>query len=259
VAYYIFTDQKRTNMYEQLLQAQQQQQTLLAILIDPDREKDIDKRLEVLELTPPDMLLIGSSLLMSNNFDAVCQRIKRQLPQIPLYLFPGTSMQLSRAADALLFLSLLSSRNAEMIIGKQVHAAPVVRKLGIPTISTAYLLIEAGNLTSAHYMSNSLPIPRGKLDIAVAHALAADIMGFQAIYLEAGSGAKQAVQTDMIAAVRAETQLPLFVGGGIRDPQTAQEKARAGATIVVVGNHFEQSHDAALLKEFREAVHGVRI
>jgi heptaprenylglyceryl phosphate synthase len=90
-------------MYEQLLHAQQQQQTLLAILIDPDREEDIDKRLEVLELTPPDMLLIGSSLLMSNNFDAVCQRIKRQLPQIPLYLFPGTSMQLSRAADALYF------------------------------------------------------------------------------------------------------------------------------------------------------------
>ena len=246
-------------MYRKILENSRNNKAMLAVLVDPDKESDLTRRCREIERDGADFIFIGSSLLMDNHFDQYCAEIKAALPKMPLIIFPGTTMQLSSSADAVLFLSLLSSRNAEMIIGKQVHAAPLIKRLGLEAISTAYLLIESGKLTSAQYMSHSLPLPRDKSDIVVAHAMAAEIMGFKAIYLEAGSGASMPVPDELIRAVRKVTQLPLLVGGGIKDAATAAEKVSAGANIVVVGNHFENEEKKNSLPEFVASIHGVKV
>jgi putative glycerol-1-phosphate prenyltransferase len=242
-------------MYEKIFSAYKNRRSLLAVLLDPDKEKDLGAKCRQIEEGGADLIFIGSSLLLENEFDNFCSEIKRAVPEVPLIIFPGSEMQLSPYADAVLFLSLLSSRNAEMIIGKQVHAAPLVKKMELEAIGTAYLLIESGSLTSAQYMSHSLPIPREKKDIALAHALAAEILGFKAVYLEGGSGAEQTVPNEMIELISQAADLPLIVGGGIKNAETAAEKAYSGATIVVIGNHFEEKDNVGKIREFAEAVH----
>jgi len=163
--------------------------------------------------------------------------------------------QISAQADAILFLSLLSGRNAHHIIGSQVIAAPIIHRAEIEPISTAYLLVESGRPTSAEFMSGSTPLPRHKPEIAVAHALAASYMGFKFIYLEGGSGADQSVPESMIMGISRTVPTPLIVGGGIRTPEMAAEKVRAGASFVVTGNILEENNDTALIKAFADAIH----
>ena len=246
-------------MYEKILSAHTSGNSLLAVLIDPDKNNDLEQQCTDISQGDADLIFIGSSLLLENEFDHYCREIKLLVPEIPLILFPGSTMQLSTVADALLFLSVISSRNAEMIIGQQVMASPIIKKMGIETISTGYMLVESGNLTSAQYMSHSLPIPREKPDIAVAHAMAAEIIGFKTIYLEAGSGAKYPVSVEMIGAIRKTTNIPIIVGGGITEPEVAKMSAAAGASIVVIGTHFEKNDGGALIKEFADAVHGAKV
>jgi len=182
---------------------------------------------------------------------------------IPLAVEQGVDVlfigfQLSPHADALLYLSLISSRNAEFLIGNQVQAAPLVWKMGLETIACAYMMVESGKLTSAAFLSNSHPIPRDKPDVAVAHALAAQYLGMKLVYLEAGSGAQQTVPEEMISAVSRVVELPLIVGGGIRSPEEAAKKVTAGASFVVVGNYFEDQTNWQLLGEFADAIHRSR-
>lgn len=244
-------------MIENIQTAHKSGKSLLAVLIDPDKHIDLEQQCKDIDDGNADLIFIGSSILLENEFNNYCIKIKSLLPDIPLLIFPGSSMQLSTAADALLFLSVISSRNADLIIGQQVISSPIIKKMGIETISTAYMLIESGNLTSAQYMSNSLPIPRKKPDIAVAHAMAAEIMGFQTIYLEAGSGAELPVPEEMIGAIRKTTDVPIIAGGGICKPDMARSRAAAGASVIVVGTHFENNDGGKLIKEFADAVHGV--
>jgi phosphoglycerol geranylgeranyltransferase len=243
-------------MISQIAQAHQNNSSLLAVLLDPDRENGIEKRVAAIVKSKADIILVGSSLLLNDSFDSYCQTIKTLAPGIPLLIFPGTTMQLSRHADALMFLSLLSGRNADLIIGQQVHAAPLIHKMQLPVISTAYMLIESGKLTSAQFMSNTMPLPRNKPDIAIAHALAAKYMGFQMIYLEGGSGAENAVPVDIVSGVARATHLPLFTGGGIRTPETAANIASGGATVIVIGTAFEHNNGSGFLQEMVAAVHG---
>ena len=200
-----------------------------------------------------DALLVGGSLMHTNHFDQFVDKVKKKV-SIPVILFPGDSTQLSRHADAILFLSLISGRNPVNLIGEHVKAAPLIRKCGIEPIATAYMLIESGAVTSVEFMSNTRPLPRNKPMIAAAHALAAQYMGMAMIYLEAGSGAPETVPDAMIKLVRSYVDIPIIVGGGIRDTKTALAKLAAGADIIVTGNMLRRPDGLAIMKEIAREV-----
>lgn len=211
------------------------------VLLDPD-DYTVDKGAEMAlraQDAGVDALLIGGSLIHTNRFGEFVHRV-RQSVKIPAILFPGDATQLSADANAILFLSLISGRNPVNLIGEHVKAAPRIKELGLEAIPTAYMLVESGAVTSVEFMSNTRPLPRTKPAIAAAHALAAQYMGMKAIYLEAGSGAPQTVPNAMVSLVRSQVEIPLIVGGGIRNVEAAQEKFDAGADIVVTGNMLQQ-------------------
>jgi phosphoglycerol geranylgeranyltransferase len=200
-----------------------------------------------------DAVLIGGSLLHTGSFEEFVKAVKRSV-SIPVILFPGDASQLSKSADALLYLSLISGRNPVNLIGEHVKAAPIIRKLGIEPIATAYMLIESGTVTSVEFMSNTRPLPRAKGEIAAAHALAAQYMGMKMVYLEAGSGALQTVPAEMIRKVKAYIDIPLIVGGGIRDAETARSILEAGADIIVTGNMLRKKDGLDIMKEIAKVV-----
>jgi phosphoglycerol geranylgeranyltransferase len=198
-------------------------------------------------------LLIGGSLLHTNQFDDFVRAVK-QTVTIPVMLFPGDATQLSAHADAVLFLSLVSGRNPVNLIGEQVKGAPLIKKLGIEAISTAYMLVESGAVSSVEFMSNTRPLPRAKPMIAAAHALAAQYMGMSLIYLEAGSGAPNSVPPEMIRCVRQYVDIPIVCGGGIRDAAAAREKIEAGANIIVTGNLLKAKNGVDLMRQIAKTV-----
>lgn len=226
------------------------------ILIDPDKlsTDKISKFAKHCEDSGVDGFLIGGSLLLNGNIDETIDSIKSSC-SIPVIIFPGGVDQISAKADALLYISLISGRNADQLIGKHVIAAPLIKKYGIEPISTGYLLIESGKTTTAEYISNSKPIPRNKPEIAASTALAAEYMGMKLIYLEAGSGADLPVPNEMIKMVSQYCSLPIVVGGGIRDLKTAFEKVQSGAKVIVTGNFFENESNWGKIEEFADAVH----
>lgn len=244
-------------VYERLLQSTSQHKAGYFVLIDPDKTSSeaLPKLLNTAIESGVDAFLVGGSLLLTPDFDSYLKTFKKYSGDIPVIIFPGGVHQLSAYADALLYLSLLSGRNAHHIIGSQVIAAPIIHRLGIEPISTAYLLVESGKATSAEFMSGTTPLPRHKPEIAVAHALAASYMGFQTIYLEGGSGADYCVPNEMIQAIKASVKVPIVVGGGIRTPEAAQEKVNAGANFVVTGNILEKNDDPAFIRAFVQAIH----
>ena len=184
--------------------------------------------------------------------DEVLGNIKKTT-DIPMILFPGNSFQLSYKADGLLFLSLISGRNADLLIGKHVITAPFLKISPLEIMSTGYMLIDGGISTTVQYMSNTIPIPSTKDDIAVCTAMAGELLGLKMIYLDAGSGAQKPVSTSMIDAVSTAIDIPLIVGGGIRTPQKAYENVKAGADVIVVGNAIEK--DPQLIIDMAAAVH----
>jgi len=243
-------------VYDYLLETRDRRGAGYLVLFDPDKEEvaRAAKRAELCQEAGVDALLVGGSLLLTPAFEELLRELKKRL-SIPLIIFPGGVRQVSPYADAILFMSLVSGRNAEHLIGDQVVAAPLVKACGIEPIPTAYMLIESGQTTSAEYMSNTRPIPRHKPDIAAATALAAEFLGMKLVYLEAGSGAIQSVPEEMIKAVSSYVTLPLVVGGGITSPQEARAKVEAGASFIVTGNVLERDNDAQLVHRFAEAVH----
>ena len=224
----------------------------LAILIDPENTNHRDNLAELMEVASQSMVdyvFVGGSLVTHNRMDEVVSAIKSN-SNLPVVLFPGGLNQISAHADAILFLSLISGRNPEFLISKQVAAAPLVKKIGLTAIPTGYLLI--GTTSSASYMSNTTPIPYHKSDIAKATALAGEMMGQQVIYLDAGSGAPEPVRAEMINEVRKTITVPLIVGGGITCFDEAYTALEAGADILVVGNATEK--DPQTIKEIAGAV-----
>ncbi len=243
-------------VYETLLEVVRRRGAGFLVLLDPDRLETahLATLAEQCAQSDVDALLVGSSLLLSSRFPEVLEKIKERV-RLPLIIFPGNMAQISAHADAILYLSLISGRASQHLIEQQVRAAPLIKEIGIEPISTGYLLVESGRLTSVQFMSNTLPLPRDKPDIARAHALAAQYLGMKLLFMDAGSGAQQSVPEEMIQAVDEYVSLPLVVGGGIREPRVAQEKVRAGANFVVVGNAFETRGDTGRLKEFAAAIH----
>ena len=227
------------NTYKRLFPARGRQ---VWVLMDPDAlplNQLIDQASSI-EMEGASAILIGGSFLSRDNFDRTVREVKTAC-RIPVVIFPGSSRQLSRHADAILFTSLLSGRNPQYLIGEQVMAAPLIFNLGLEAIPTAYLLIESGSVTSAQFVSNTMPLPRDKPMLAVAHAQAAALFGMKAVYLEAGSGAKLPVPSELISAVADHIQIPVIVGGGIRTVKDGLAAIQAGAKSIVIGTEVERN------------------
>jgi putative glycerol-1-phosphate prenyltransferase len=224
----------------------------IAMLLDPDKFMSplAGNELDVAIEAGIDYFFIGGSLIANPGLDAFLESIRERC-DIPLVLFPGSFFQLSYRADALLFLSLISGRNPELLIGQHVIAAPFLKLSPLEIISTGYMLVDGGVNTSVQYMSNTAPIPHNKNDIAVSTAIAGEMLGLKALYLEAGSGALNPVSGSMIADVRRAVSVPLIVGGGIRNAESAAVAYKAGADLVVAGNALEK--DPGLIRELAAA------
>ena len=243
-------------VFDHLLSVVGERGAAYCVLIDPDAQEfgQLGATAAACGAGGADAVLVGGSLLTSADFDEQVREIK-EATELPVILFPGTAIQLSRHVDAVLFLSLISGRNPERLIGDQVIGAPLVKEMGLEAISTGYMLFESGRTTSAEYMSNTRPLPVDKPDIAKAHALAGEYLGMKCLYLEAGSGAEHSVPELIISAVRDYVSIPLIVGGGIRTPEAARLKVEAGASFVVTGSVFDHGADVSLMTEFADAVH----
>ena len=229
------------------------------VLLDPDRldKEDLARTTEAYVENGADAILFGGSFLISPNFELMIREVKRVVPEIPLVIFPGDTNQISAAADAILFLSMVSGRNPELLIGQHAKAAPTIKAMGLEPIATGYMLVESGTQTTVEYVSNTKPLPRTKPDIAMAHALAAEYLGMSCVYLDAGSGASAMVPVEMVKAVADYISIPVIAGGGIRKPENAAERAEAGASFVVIGSVLEQRVDTGLIRAFSEAIHHV--
>lgn len=212
---------------------------MLAVLLDPDKCKHTEclELLEMMEQYPPDFIFVGGSRV-SHSVEQIVAQLKATTT-IPVLLFPGDVSQFTPKADALLYLSLLSGRNAEYLIGQHVRSSIEIKASGIECIPTAYLLIDGAKTSAVEYVSNTRPIPSDEHELVVATALAGELLGMQMLYLEAGSGAHKTVPKEVIATVRQAITLPLIVGGGIKSAETLTQIYHAGANIAVVGNALE--------------------
>ncbi|TVR78438.1 MAG: geranylgeranylglyceryl/heptaprenylglyceryl phosphate synthase [Chitinophagaceae bacterium] len=235
------------------------QKPLLAMLIDPDKasQKHLKQLAGKIHDFTPDIFLVGGSVMEQSLFDETVEDLKSLFPQIPLILFPGSHYQVSSKADGILMLSLVSGRNSDYLIGQQVLAAPKIKASGMEVLPTAYMLIDGGSLSSANYITQSLPIPADKPGIAAVTALAAKQMGMQFIYLDAGSGAQNSVSPQMVEAVKKETDLPVFVGGGIRNIHQMKSLVSSGADVIVIGTLFEEKLDE--IKSMKEYIQNLII
>ena len=248
----------KNKLYQHFVKNKEQGQKSLAVLIDPDKVDNvkIDQLVSLSIEAKVDYLLVGGSLMISSNLDECIQQIK-SLCDIPVVLFPGSPAQVSKYADAMLYLSLVSGRNAELLIGHHVVSAPFVKKSGLEIMPTGYMLIDGGAPTTVSYISNASPIPSDKNEIALCTAMASEMLGMKLIYMDAGSGAKRPITESMIQMVSANIEAPLIVGGGITDPEKAYLNCKAGADVIVIGNAIEK--DPILIKEMANAVHSLAI
>lgn len=228
----------------------------LAVLVDPDKAAPahLEQLVALAARSKVDYFFVGGSLVMRDTLDDCLDFLKSNC-HIPCILFPGSVLQISAKADAILLLSLISGRNPELLIGQHVIAAPYLRASGLEVISTSYMLVDGGAPTTVSYISDTSPIPADKSDIAVCTAMAGEMLGHKLTYLDAGSGARQPVSEQMIADIAKAVESPIVVGGGIRTPEIAEANVKAGADVIVVGNMFEK--DPNLMLEMAEAVHAV--
>ena len=243
-------------IYNSLTERKQQGKKSFAVLIDPDKVNDanIEHLIKLAVEAKVDYFLVGGSLVISSYLDDCVQLIKKNC-SIPTILFPGSPSQVSKYADALLYLSLISGRNADLLIGQHVISAPVVKQSGLEIMPTGYMVVDGGAPTTVSYISNAAPIPADKNEIAMCTAMAGQMLGMKLIYMDAGSGAKRAITESMIQKVASCIEVPLIIGGGIIEPEKAYLNCKAGADVIVVGNAIEK--DSSLIKEMAAAVHGV--
>ncbi len=245
-------------VYTSLLKKKENGKKSLAVLIDPDNTSagSLGPIIQLSQDAQVDYFFVGGSLVVSDHLDECILFIKKHC-SIPVLLFPGSPSQISKHADALLYLSLISGRNPELLIGQHVISAPFVKKSGLEVISTGYMVVDGGAPTTVSYISNATPIPADKADIAFCTAMAGEMLGMKLIYIDSGSGAKKAISEQMIAAVAQNISIPLIVGGGIRDAEKAYLNCKAGADVIVVGNAIEK--EPSLIKEMATAIHSVPV
>ena len=246
------------NIYQSLEKQKSLGKRSFAVLIDPDKVNELilDELIALSTAAKVDYFLVGGSLVISNQLDHVVQHIKKN-STIPVILFPGSSTHISKYADALLYLSLISGRNPELLIGQHVVSARFIKQSGLEVIPTGYMLIDGGAPTTVSYISNANPIPADKNDIAMCTAMAGEMLGMKLIYMDAGSGAKRSITESMIEKVSQNISVPLIIGGGITDPEKAYLNCKAGADLIVIGNAIEK--DPTLITEMSAAIHAVKV
>jgi phosphoglycerol geranylgeranyltransferase len=246
------------NIYNNILTNKANNKKQFAILVDPDKvsKTDAEHIAKLAVEASVDYFFVGGSLLTNDNID-VCIKTLKENSNIPVILFPGSPLQINNNADAILFLSLISGRNAEMLIGNHVISAPLLKTTKLEVLSTGYMLIESGKATTVSYMSNTTPIPHDKNDVAMCTAMAGELLGLKLIFMDGGSGALQPISKKMIERVSSSISLPLIVGGGISTPKKAIENCNAGADIIVIGNAIEK--DSSIIKAISNAIHGIEV
>ncbi len=249
---------KLNGIYNSLCETKRSGKKSFAVLVDPDKVDD-DKMHRLINLAVAakvDYFLVGGSLVISNYLDECVRNIKNNC-SIPVMLFPGSPSQISRYADSLLYLSLISGRNADLLIGQHVISAPFIKQSGLEIMSTGYMVIDGGAPTTVSYISNAAPLPSDKNEIVMCTAMAGEMLGMKLIYMDAGSGAKKMISESMIEKVAGCISVPLIIGGGITDPEKAYLNCKAGADVIVVGNAIEK--DETLIMEMAAAVHSVPV
>ena len=259
---YIFAsnvfEKMKNEIYRSILERKAHQKKSFAVLIDPDKVNDenISQLINLSADAKVDYFFVGGSLVVSDYLNQCISLIKSKT-NIPVILFPGSPSQISKNADALLYLSLISGRNPELLIGQHVISAPFVKQSGLEIIPTGYMVIDGGAPTTVSYISNANPLPSDKSEIAVCTAMAGEMLGMKLIYMDAGSGAIRPISEKMIKSVSLNIDIPLIVGGGITTPEKAYLNCKSGADVIVVGNAIEK--DASLIKEISSAIHSVNI
>ncbi len=216
--------------------ARKNKQKKLAVLLDPDDmlKRDMSGIIDIANRCNSDYFFVGGSTSFQKP-GALISALRDQ-SNIPVYIFPGNLLQLDNSADGVLLLSLISGRNPELLIGNHVIAAPELKKMEGEVVPVGYILISCGPKTSVEYMSNTDAIPSSKTDIALATAMAGELLGLKMIYLEAGSGAEHPVPSELISAVKNNISIPLIVGGGLKTALDIENAYRSGADIIVLGN-----------------------
>jgi phosphoglycerol geranylgeranyltransferase len=244
------------SLFDDLIRIRDEKGAGFLLLLDPDRvdRERLISAAQSAQVCGVDAILAGSSMITHYDFDSRMADIKR-VTKLPVILFPGSSGQVSKHADGILYISLISGRNPTYLIEEQVKGAPMIKAYGLEPIPTGYMLIESGSITSVQYISGTIPIPRNKNDIAMVHALTAQYLGMKMVYLEAGSGASQPVPEEMIKAVAEYCDLPVIVGGGIRNPKQAASMINAGASFIVIGTRLEFEDDFGFMTEMADAIH----
>lgn len=225
----------------------------IAILIDPDKmgsPTDVIHLVKKINFLNPAFIFVGGSTVEISDFQQVVNLIKEN-SEIPIIIFPGSHHQISPNADGILFLTLISGRNPDFLIGHQVESAHVLKKMDIEVIPTGYLLIDGGRTSTVSYVSQTTPIPADQINIAVKTSVAGELLGLKSIFLDAGSGAKTPINEQMIQAVKNQLSVPLIIGGGIRTKKQIEKAFNAGADVVVIGNRIEEDADFLLdINEF---------
>jgi len=246
----------KNKILDALYQQKASARKAFAVLIDPDKlnEQALLDTIQLAITSKVDYFFVGGSLVVTDTLDKVVTAIKANC-DIPVVLFPGSPDQITPKADALLYLSLISGRNPELLIGQHVISAPFVKQSGLEIIPVGYMLIDGGTPTTVSYISNTNPIPSNKNDIASCTAMAGEMLGLKVIYMDAGSGAQRAIPTTMISQVAKYVQIPIIVGGGITSPEKAKENCLAGADIIVVGNAIEK--DPNLISAIANEIHSL--
>jgi putative glycerol-1-phosphate prenyltransferase len=242
------------SIYNKIISDKKANKKSFALLIDPDKQ-NLTQLLTIInkaEKAKVDYFFVGGSLLTYDSLDTCLKTIKNN-STIPVILFPGNAMQVNDKADGILFLSLISGRNAEMLIGKQVITAPILKQSSLEVLPTGYILVDSGKPTTASYMSNTTPIPADKETVSACTAMAGEMLGLKLIFMDGGSGAKIPISEKMIATVSESIDVPLIIGGGINCGEKALENCKAGADIIVVGNAIEKNED--LITEISSAIH----
>jgi phosphoglycerol geranylgeranyltransferase len=247
-----------TSVYNQIIEKKAEGNKQLAVLIDPDKSNGsvLEKTCNMAASNGADYIFVGGSLVTQGNLHQCLRQIKLAC-DLPVVIFPGNTMQVDSLADAILFLSLISGRNPELLIGNQVISAPLIREMKLESIATGYMIVESGTMTTAMYMSNSMPLPYDKPEIAACTALAGEMLGLKMIFMDAGSGAKNPVSENMIRQVRKTVNLPLLVGGGINSAEKAVSACKAGADLIVIGNSVEK--DPAVIPLIAGAIKSVSV
>ncbi len=244
----------KMNIYNNIIANKKAKKKSFALLIDPDKqnEKQLLSIIDKAKNANIDYFFVGGSLLTNDSLD-LCLATLKEKSTIPVVLFPGNAMQVNEKANGILFLSLISGRNADMLIGKQVITAPILKQSSLEVLPTGYILIDSGKPTTVSYMSNTNPIPANKDTVAACTAIAGEMLGLKLIFMDGGSGAKNPISEKMIKTVRESINVPLIIGGGISSGEKAIANCKAGADIIVVGNAIEK--DENLISEIADAIH----